>query len=167
MKKIVLIAMFFMVTPITSACECVANDPFLTVAQKADFISLIKVKRYLSYKSINGKSTPMSMEVEIVKKYKGIETRKTIVIWGDNGILCRPYLSQFEVGQSYVMSLLKGSTGRGNEGEKETDYFVSICGKYWLSADMKSKRVTGVISDHEKSLSLKELKKRLTIDRKL
>jgi hypothetical protein len=161
MKRFILVLTFSFIAPIALACECSSNEPFLTVAKKADLISWVKVKRFLTYKPIYGKPTPMSMEVEIIKKYKGNETRKTIVIWGDNGILYRPYLSQFVIGQSYVMGLFKGSIGRGNEGEKETDYFVSICGHYWLDAEKKTKRVTGVISAQEKSLSLKELKKRL------
>ena len=41
----------------------------------------------------------MSMEVEIIEIYKGEETRKSVIVWGDIGNLCRPYLSAFKEGQ--------------------------------------------------------------------
>jgi hypothetical protein len=62
------------------------------------------------------------MEVEIMKTFKGNEKRKRIVVWGDNGMLCRPYIDNFKKGDTYYLAL-------DPEGE---DYEISVCGEYYL-----------------------------------
>jgi hypothetical protein len=70
----------------------------------------------------------MSMEVEIVKVYYGQETRKTVTVWGDNGNLCRPYLSIFKSDNYYVVHL--------NKTQKKIPRIMQFhCGDYWLTAD--------------------------------
>ena len=101
------------------------------------------------------------MEVEVIKIYKGHESRKKVIVWGDNGMLCRPYLSQFDTKQYYVIAFEKGNTGRGNTGEKETDYAISICGDYWLKADFKKKMASGHVSEDQQSIRLSEIKAKL------
>ncbi|MBI3500432.1 MAG: hypothetical protein HY063_01445 [Bacteroidetes bacterium] len=116
--------------------------------------------KYLTYKDINGKQTPMSMEVEVIDIYKGQETRKTVTVWGDNGMLCRPYLSQFETTKYYVIAFYKCSDG-GHQNPKDTDYSISNCGDYWLNADMKSQYATGVVGEKKKEILLATLKEKL------
>ena len=62
------------------------------------------------------------MTVEIIKKYKGKETRKTIKIWGDNGAECRPYISNFKIGDA-LPPFAPNILGEYKlQGEKSTDY---------------------------------------------
>ncbi|NOT51675.1 MAG: hypothetical protein HOP10_10415 [Chitinophagaceae bacterium] len=113
------------------------------MAPQTPFVALIKVTNHLTFKDIYGEKTPMSMEVEVIEKYKGSEERKTVTVWGDPGNLCRPYLSQFTEGQYYVIAF--NNAGRGKD-ETTTDYSISICGCYWLQADHEKQTATGDIS---------------------
>lgn len=166
MKKQLFIATFFILAnwqPIR-ACECVSKGPFLTVAPTADFVALVKVTRYLTFKDIYKEKMPMSMEVQVVSIYKGKETRKKVVVWGDNGILCRPYLSKFKLGNYYVIAFHHGAdglNGRGHETEKKTDYSISVCGDYWLEADRKTQTAKGAVTPTQNQITLAELKKKL------
>src|SRR6478735_2967080 len=124
MSKISTLVLFLFLTISgkTFSCDCESMGTFLTVAPQTDMVALVKVKSYLTYKDIYGAVIPMSMEVEIIEVYKGEEKRKTVIIWGDNGAQCRPYLSIFKPDQYYVIAFYKGDARRGHEGEQDTDY---------------------------------------------
>jgi hypothetical protein len=142
------------------ACSCGSSGDFLTVSPKTDLVALIKVTKYLTYRPIYDKKTPMSMEVEIVRTFKGLEKRKTVTVWGDNGILCRPYLSRFDTGKYYVIAFFKGADGtKGlvHAEERPTDYTISICGDYWLSADNNKNIATGPVSSNLTAIGFGEL----------
>ena len=152
---------FFMSVHTLSACDCDSQGEFLKVAPQTGFVALVKVIKYSSYKEIDERQVSMSMEVEVVDVYKGTESRKVITVWGDNGILCRPYLSQFDTGNYYVIAFSKGTEhliGRSRTEEKSTDYSISICGEYWLKADIKKQVATGAVTEKETQIKLADLK---------
>jgi len=151
--RIILLTFFILtISQKTLACDCNSEGEFLKVAPTSDFVSLIKVTKYLTFKDIEGTQTPMSMEVEIIDIYKGKETKKTVVVWGDNGIQCRPYLSRFKPGEYYVIAFFK---------ESQVDYFISICGDYWLHADIKKQIANGVVTEKQNQIKLADLKAKL------
>ena len=160
----ILTIIFVTITQMTLACDCDSQGEFLIVAPKSKLVALIKVTKYLTFANIYDKKIPMSMEVEIIEIFKGIETRKTVIVWGDDGIMCRPYLSQFDLGQYYVIAFgggIDGTKGYGHKNEKPSDYSISICGDYWLKANIKSKMATGAISNKQTSIKLVDLKSKL------
>jgi hypothetical protein len=160
MKLLLLNLALFLGTTLSNhlkACSCSGMPPFYEVAPATSTVALIKVVKYLSFKNIYNVSTPMSMEVEVLSVLKGVEQRKRLIIWGDNGMLCRPYLNTFKEGAQYVMALYKGNPGRGHQNEKETDYFISSCGSYWLQYDEKTKMVRGDISEKIQETSIQKL----------
>ncbi|HET6995637.1 MAG TPA: hypothetical protein VFI06_11680 [Chitinophagaceae bacterium] len=163
MRRITTLLGFWLIFPqakqLAPACECNSNGPFLTVAPKAALVSLVKVNRFLSYQNISDIKTPLSMEAELVDLYKGQEKRRLITVWGDNGILCRPYLSAFKEGNYYVIAF--DSTGRRSGDEKKGDYWISICGTYWLSVDTAARKATGSIDDRNSSLELSKIRQHL------
>jgi len=159
--SIILTILIVLFSQITKGCDCDYEGNFLKVAPRANLIALVKVKNYLSYEKINNELTPMSMEVEIVEVYKGKEVRKNIIIWGDNGVLCRPYISQFDTAKYFIIALYKGSEKYGQKNEKESDYSISNCGDYWLGVDIINKVAFGRISDSQKEISLIDLKLKL------
>jgi hypothetical protein len=112
-------------------CDCISEGEFLKVAPKSNFVSLIKVTKYLTFIDIEGTQMPMSMEVEIIDIYKGKETKKRVVVWGDNGIQCRPYLSKFKPGE------------------------------YWLNADIIKKTADGAVTEKQSQIKLADLKAKL------
>ena len=141
------------------ACSCIWQGDFLTVAPKSELVALVKVNRYLTFKTIYGKPIPMSMEVEIVRVFHGQETRKLVTIWGDNGGLCRPYLNNFNIDNYYIIAFEQGSEKgvNANKDEKKTDYAISICGNYWLTADNEKKIATGAIRKNQNAIGFDNL----------
>jgi hypothetical protein len=103
---------------------------------------------------------PMSMEVEIIKTFRGKETRKTVTVWGDNGALCRPYLNTFVINNYYIIAFDQGSDTtdiNANENENKNDYSISNCGDYWLTADNEKKVATGAISEKQNEIGFGDL----------
>ena len=140
------------------ACSCKVDGPFIKMASKTGLVALVKVSKYLSYNEIQGSNMPMSMEVEIVEIYKGKEDRKKVTVWGDIGYLCRPYLSVFKEGGYYVIAFINGTFKGGHPEEKQSDYAISICGTYWLDADVKKRTAIGNIDSSKTTIQFKELK---------
>lgn len=166
MRRLFVISTFIVLTSIKTilGCECDSQGAFLTVAPKTKLISLIKVIRYLTFKEISGKQTPISMEVEIVEIFKGQEKRKIITVWGDNGYLCRPYLNIFEIDKYYVIAFDKGSVMtdiNSTLAEMNTDYSISNCGDFWLCVDIDKQIATGAVTDQQNEIGLKDLKNKL------
>ncbi|NHM02828.1 hypothetical protein [Flavobacterium difficile] len=163
MKKLktILTILFLTIGQIILACDCDSQGKFLKVAPNTELVALVKVTKYLTFKEIYDVKTPMSMEVEIIEIYKGKETRKTAIVWGDDGNLCRPYLSKFKEGQYYVIAFNGGSDGSkgfAHKNEKTTDYSISICGDYWLNVDIKKQIAIGSVAEKQKEMTLEKLK---------
>lgn len=153
MKKLttILTLIFLTSTSLTFACDCDSQGHFLTVAPKSKLVALVKVNSYLTFKNINDKPTPMSMEVEIVKVYYGQETRKTVTVWGDNGNLCRPYLSIFKTDNYYVIAFEQDSK------DNTSEYAISNCGDYWLTAYNEKKIATGQVTEKQNEIAFSDL----------
>jgi hypothetical protein len=158
MRAIFLLLSFFLFLK-ASACDCGHNGPFLQMARQTKLVALVKVVKYSSF-SKSGE-VPHAVEVEILEVLKGKETRKRIEVWGDNGRMCRPFVSGFAIDSLFVMSLDHGKTQPGHTDEKETDYSISNCGCFWLPANQLTKTVTGyIIGEDGKAITmtLKRLK---------
>ena len=128
------------------SCSCVWGGSFLKVSNDTslvDIVAVVKVKRHLNLKGRYDRKTPMSMEVEVVEVLRGTERRRTIEIWGDNGMMCRSYISEFPEGTTWILALRHGSETWGHRGETKSNYAISGCGEY--SLELKRKRVIGLI----------------------
>lgn len=164
MKQIALLLTLisFSIGQKTFACDCDVKDGFVEAASKTDFVALVKVTKYLALKNIYGEQKPISMEVEVVEVYKGRERRKKFTVWGGDVEKCRPMLSKFKEGGLYVIAFnqaLDGSNDKNaHPGEKTSDYAISICGEYWLTADMNNKTGRGWINEENDIFELKDLK---------
>ena len=134
------------------ACDCESEGGFLKVAPLTPFVALVKVSKYLTFKDIHGTPTPMSMEIEIIDIYKGKESRKKVIVWGDDGAMCRPYLSRFEMGKYYVIAF---------EGSQVGDYSISICGEYWLTVSENMLFASGILMKQQDEIKLTDLKRSL------
>ncbi len=158
MKELKIILTIFLLTigQTILACDCESQGAFLKVAPNTKLVALVKVTKYLTFKDIYDVKTPMSMEVEIIEIYKGEETKKTVIVWGDSGNLCRPYLSIFKEGEYYVIAFNGGSFA--HENEKTTDYSISICGDYWLNVDLKKRIAIGSVAVKQNEITLEKLK---------
>ena len=137
---IILTILLSQVTMKTYACDCESQGNFYKVSPNSDLVALVKINKYLTFKDIYDSPTPMSMDVEILEVFKGVDKRKTIKVWGDVGHLCRPYLNQFSVDSLYVIAFQKGEKGSEfcHLNETENDYSISNCGEYWLKVNSES-----------------------------
>lgn len=162
MKQLTTILTFVFLTAasLSFACDCESQGHFLTVAPKSKLVALVKVNRYLTFKNIHDKPTPMSMEVEIIKVFHGHETRKNVTVWGDNGALCRPYLNAFAINNYYIIAFEQDSKIteiNANKEEKITDYAISNCGDYWLTADNEKKVAIGAVNESQNKIGFGDL----------
>lgn len=161
MKRLYFLFFLFLFAATLKAypCDCNYMGSFIKVTSYTSLTALVKVKKYLSSRDIYNIKTPMSMEVEIIEVYRGVEVRKTVIVWGDNGALCRPYLSQFKEGKQYVMSFFTGTYGGSHAEEKASDYAIANCGAYWLPVDVEHSTVTGDIDSDNRTKSTTSLAK--------
>lgn len=128
------------------ACSCSRswNDSFSKRVEESEFVALVKVISFDSYLekefSNDEKKIPYSMTVEIIKKYKGEENRDRITIYGDNGMLCRPYLTDFEINGYYLISL------NPLDESLKTEYDFFACHTEYLEVDIESNTAYGKYS---------------------
>lgn len=121
-----------------SACTCMWGGPFLTVAPKVESILRVRIRDY--HEPGRGPA-PLAMDVIVLERLKGPEVAAEIRIWGDNGALCRPYVTQFPRGTEWILAVYPQRHERpGGDG-----YIIPGCGAYWLQ--VQGDRVTGQIRD--------------------
>lgn len=144
-------------------CECEGDCSFINIAHTVDFVALVKVVEYSDYldKDIPGYEgrMPLSMTVEIVRKYKGTEDKKRIKIWGDNGVLCRPYTADFEIGKYYLIAPERIKEVQGRESLSDYEFFV--CWTDYLEIDNELKNIYGNYSRKKDKTTLAGFEKDL------
>jgi hypothetical protein len=162
MRYIILVISFILLTSHrASACSCFSswNDSFSRTTKNSEFVVLIKVLSFDEY--LEGEimghegKMPYSMTVEIIKKYKGKEQRKKIKILGDNGILCRPYLSDFKINGYYLAAPIP------LENKPNTEYEFFICRTDYLKVDISKNRAYGKYSLIRRRISLSSFENKL------
>ena len=159
-----ILTVFILLSLKSYSCSCKNTDTFLETLSFTNLTAIVKVTDFLVYKNIYEEPTPMSMEVEIIEILKGKEERKKIIVWGDNGNYCRPYLSKFSKGSYYIISFNKGydtSSLKSDLGERPTDYSISSCGTMWLKFDFNKKTAFGKIDFQTNDIKLKPLKRKI------
>jgi hypothetical protein len=144
------------------ACSCIWAGPFLKVAPGTELIVRAKVLAY------HGKSrdVDLAMDVQVLEVLKGTTPSRKIRIWGDDGVMCRPYVKNFPLQTEWVFAIRK-LTG---EGSAAGDYFISVCGEYW--ARVENGGVSGrlsapdppAVNDKPETMSLTELRARLGVN---
>lgn len=153
----------FSINTFSCTCNCEGDCSFSVIAKTHDFVALVKVIEYSDYiesVTMNPEDRlPYSMTVEIVKLYKGKETRKRIKIWGDNGMLCRPYTSNFEVGGYYLIT--PREIAHDSEFGKAHDYEFFSCWSDYLKVDFGKKVAVGNYSRWKSKISLEKFEKKL------
>lgn len=162
MQHTILVISFLFLTSLkVSACSCFSswNDSFSRTAKNSELVALIKVLSFDEYleSEIMGHEgkMPYSMTVEIIEKYKGKEQRKKIKILGDDGIMCRPYLSDFKINGYYLAAPIP------LENEPNTEYEFFVCRTDYLRVDISKNKAYGKYSLIRRQLSLSSFKNKL------
>lgn len=130
------------------SCGCEEPKPFINSLSKTKLVALVKIGQYTSYLNL-AKTSPGSVEVTILKIYKGKEKRKTVKVFGDNGQLCRPYIQNFKPGETWILGLHEGCEEKYfcQHGETKNDFYLHACYKAWLPVSNDS--VIGCITQME------------------
>ncbi len=113
------------------ACRCIWAGPFTKVALATELVVLADVRSYERH----------GMDVAVIEVLKGEEVRRTIRVWGDDGALCRPYVTIFSRGTRWIFALQR-EPGSG-------DYAISGCGAFWLA--VPGDQAVGRVSATERS----------------
>jgi hypothetical protein len=134
-------------TKAARACECVWAGPFLSVQSDAPILIRAKV---LSYHG-NGKYSklPLAMDVELHEVLRGdVPEGTSLRIWGDDGHLCRPYVTRFPIGSEWILAL----NGPGSKPGMSPGPSISACGEYWLEVkgEMAAGNIDGPAPDSPK-----------------
>ncbi len=109
-----------------NACDCYYFGGFAYSNQLSDLVVYGRVIEYDCIGTYSAPNNPYSMKFEIIEKFRGIESRDTIVIWGDYGADCRPYISHFKPNTEWVLGLDNYKSKNGN------DYEISNCGEFFV-----------------------------------
>lgn len=165
MKKtfVLVLLLLFSVKSFACSCECNGDCSFSQISKGSEFVALVKVIEYSDFLDeeiydYDGKM-PYSITVEVIEKYIGSEKRKTIKIWGDNGMLCRPYIANFEIGKYYLIAPSKiGETS--DKGVKD-DYDFFSCFTDYLTVDFDKQIAYGEYSKKENQVSLNDFEREL------
>ncbi len=115
----------------SAACSCSWAGPFLRVAGNAPVIVRVRV---LDYHGRN-REVDLAMDVEVAEVLRGEVAAKQLRIWGDNGALCRPYVSGFPRGTEWILAIGRLQTDRRDPGAAPGDYFINGCGAYWVRVE--------------------------------
>ncbi len=138
-------------------CSCTWAGPFLTVAPRAPLIVRARVLAHHG----EGAGTPLAMDLEVLEVLHGESPTGRLRVWGDDGALCRPYVTTFPVGSEWVLAL----DGPGSKPGMTPDHAISACGSTWLEV-RDGARVRGNLDDRTRmdvvqEVSLAELRARL------
>jgi hypothetical protein len=113
------------------ACSCapIASEFFATVAaHNAKYPGQLTVVIGRVMNHYNGSIDPHSehptaMTIAVTHVLQGDVSAPTIVVNGDNGFMCRPYVTNFAIGGTFAFAVLKEPSLPG-------EYYLSICGAY-------------------------------------
>lgn len=141
------------------ACSCAfSNESFVQLAQESQLVIRGKVLAYnWPAFDLAKQGRPISMTVEVKEVFKGSVRLSQITVWGDNGIQCRPYVTQFPIGTEWIWALSSGPSER-------SELSISICGEYSLSVQgnqVKGRIINGNETAKPQILSIPELRQRL------
>jgi Secretion system C-terminal sorting domain len=135
MRKIAILSMLSVVSFFDStACSClqIGNSFCQTITADTTIVSVVMVKKIADYH--------YGMRVRCLATIGGQSPADTLLIWGDNGILCRKSTGNYLTGDTLILALQKCDKS-GNTLftplypgglESSADYQLSGCGVYCL-----------------------------------
>jgi hypothetical protein len=112
--------------PSAIACSCAVSDPFVKTAARSDLVVRGKILEYQNDQTEQTPSRPLSMVVEVKEVLKGKSQSKRLTVLGDNGMICRRYVSEFPIGTEWVLAVSP------DMWSKKDELAISSCGEYAL-----------------------------------
>lgn len=143
-KNILATVLFLLFGLSTWACSCITfADDFCTTLEIDTTVNLL-------VKCVKIEDIHYGIKVKILNVLQGEETNDTIMVWGDNGALCRTYTDGFGVNDTLLLAL-HHTDFYGNlipnfsyplDLEQAGDYMISsTCGKYYMTQEELSEPI--------------------------
>lgn len=158
MNKTFLIPTFLVIfttfQSVAHACDCDDGGGFFTVSPTVDLVVQARVLRHTDLRTHNDglPAYPTTMELEVVRVFKGRETSQIIRVFGDRGADCLEYVSHFPVGSTWFFALHNAENSRfDGRGAAANSYSISSCGTYAVRES--GNNVTGHIHHSSSSQS--------------
>lgn len=134
MRTILLASAFTLLAVTASACECAGPPTFcesLDGPWSDPDIVVLGVKLDEVY---------YGMHVKVLEVFAGdVQAEDTLMVWGDNGALCRWYVQTWNTGDTVVWAFHNTdfmgnfiTAGFPPDLEHAGDYHISVCGIFWL-----------------------------------
>jgi hypothetical protein len=124
--------------PSALACNCAGQDAFVKTAARSTLVVRGKVLEYQWHPADIKRDRAQSMVVEVQEIFKGVAQSKRLTIAGDNGMICRRYVSEFPVGTEWILAVSP------DQWSEKGELAISSCGEYALRVD--GSKVQGQIS---------------------
>ena len=135
MIRSVLASLLFFGSTVAWSCSCIGPNNFCasmdTAVTEPDIVVLATKLNDIHY----------GMQLQVLQVFGGsVQVGDTLMVWGDNGALCRIYAGAWSVGETAVFALHNTDFG-GNwivnsqyppNLEQAGDYHISVCGVYAL-----------------------------------
>jgi len=111
----------------SEACTCGFHGAFINGIGPTSTVFVGTVREYRSRP--DGRQ-PYAMDVEVEEVLSGAFRGDHLLIWGDQGMSCIPYVSSFPIGTRWVFSV-RGPTSISDFGDE--NYHFSDCQANWLT----------------------------------
>ncbi len=155
-KAIVLLAGTALLRTSTLACDCAMQLPYTfceTLYPTWDTPHVVVL-------GVKIEEVFYGMRVKVLEVFDGSTTvGDTLMVWGDNGALCRHYAGTWNVGDTIVWGFHETdfmgnfiTAGFPPDLEQPGDYHISSCGTYWLG--FTNGMITGPIAPGVTSISV-------------
>ena len=133
-SKLFIAVVMAVLSPLSSACECLWQGSFSEVAPTADLVVLGTVGR------VKGNAIDIDVDVTLT----GPDWATAPRVWLKTGDYCRPDVAEFTQGQRFIFALRRLTEVPADGFNPSTpnlsygrvgDYALSNCGGYWLKVE--------------------------------
>ena len=133
-RKLFIAVVMAVLSPLSSACECLWQGSFSEVAPTADLVVLGTVGR------VKGNAIDIDVDVTLT----GPDWATAPRVWLKTGDYCRPDVAEFTQGQRFIFALRRLTEVPADGFNPSTpnlsygrvgDYALSNCGGYWLKVE--------------------------------
>ena len=133
-RKLFIAVVMAVLSPLSSACECLWQGSFSEVAPTADLVVLGTVGR------VKGNAIDIDVDVTLT----GPDWATAPRVWLKTGDYCRPDVAEFTQGQRFIFALRRLTAVPADGFNPSTpnlsygrvgDYALSNCGGYWLKVE--------------------------------
>lgn len=133
-----------------SACSCAASPEYFCQ-------SINMIAPDLIVLGVKTGQIQHGMSFRIIDIMQGEEQEENILIWGDNGNLCRVYVNTFSQDDTLVLAVFRlRNQSTFDTIEKKGDYELAICGRYYLG--FHNNNVVGPISKDLNEMTFNDFK---------